>query len=432
VREQIIAADCDGLLPQLADAMWDLFESMRQEQEYLKRDCLPGLQEYLSFRSVSFGLEPTMVAQRCEEYLLPHDQRFCERLTRIAQLAGLTSGLNNDIVGIEKDILGEYPINVVAVIAIEFNVDLPTAYLMSTELLDVLKQLLDMLVAEVGVRPGPNPRTATQALALQQWPDGLHTWHTLRQQHSTSGLPDELMGSGYPLGNVEHGALLEAVRKRLVNAPANTDNTHIGATGLGTSALRLASSLNGAEILRDWVTGLLGWSTAAAPPAAPPAPVAAAAVFAEIRPTGVGTVTALHNESVVAPASSVSAAAPVEIRPTGVGTATALISQALTAAAPSASAPVPLEFRPGGVGTAALWFRDRVPEATTSPTESALDIAPAGALDAAALATALATAAQSNVPNPTDVSGGAPPIPGLTGLGTSATNIIALLSRASA
>jgi hypothetical protein len=175
--------------------------------------------------------------------------------------------LNGDILGYRRDLESSFfPMNVICVIALEFDVDLPTAYCMSLYLTDLYKHMFDALVASVCVNPGPHLEAAEQARALAQWLDGFHTWHMTSPRHENDKpLVDTETAKGHfpdwrsgPLWHVVSG------RSAHVRAPhsATEKRLIIGPTGLGTSAARLGTSphAKSANILEDWAARLLGWS----------------------------------------------------------------------------------------------------------------------------------------------------------------------------
>ncbi len=369
LRDKLLGYKCDGLLPQIAEEVASIFDAWKQQQRYVADDTLPSLSDYIKLRVGITAMCMLAHVQRCQPGLLPHEKRFSERLDKLAQLMSVLVGLNGDIVGIQKDIEDGFFINVIPVIALDFGVDLVTAYFMAVEVLDIYKQMFDALVVDVCMRPGDEPHAPVQALAIAQWLDALHTWHMTGPRHGAGQVPDELRAAMEALGKAQEGALSREVMNRLgkPSGAAATESTSIGKEGLGTSALRFSDSLRGAEMLKHWAQELLGWST---PEASAPPEALSAVPFTEIKPTGLGAAASLLREIAAAPAPS---AHIVEFKPTGLGNAAATIAAMTT------------------------------------------------------------TQSQTKSPGPSnDAPGASPPIPGLTGLGTSAASLSALAPKAPA
>jgi Terpene synthase family 2, C-terminal metal binding len=332
-RDQIIAFKCEGLLPQIADEVWASFDAWKQEQAYIKEDHLPTLAEYIRLRARNGCLYGPILTQRCDPGYLPPDKRYCERLNRIAELVDIVVSLNGDAMGVQKDIEDNYPINVIPVLAMDFGVDLVTAYLMSLDLLDIFRQMFDTLVADVCHRPGAEPETSAEALSMSRWPDGFHTWHMTNARHSALGAPDALKAEIVTYPDVQENALLRAVSARAgsPHVAVPTESERLGANGLGTSGIRFARSSSGAEMLREWAMSLLGWSTLAPRPAsgeerakdATPLAPATAPLPIDLQPTGLGTKELRRFANLGGVGTPAPAPAWAEIRPTGLGTTAA-------------------------------------------------------------------------------------------------------------
>jgi len=266
LREQIIGLGGAGLLPQIADQVAYSFREWKREQRYIREDCLPSLPGYLHLRVGTPCLYGPMLAQRCEKGLLPPHLRFDERLDKIAQLVNVIVSLNGDILGYRRDLESSFfPMNVICVIALAFDVDIVTAYCMSLDLTDLYKHMFDALVASVYVNPGRHLETAEQAKALAQWLDGFHTWHMTSPRHENDQpLMDAEAAKGHfpdwPSGPLWHAVSGRAVHARAPRSPTEK-RVLIGPTGLGTSAARLGTprDANAAKRLEDWAAGLLGW-----------------------------------------------------------------------------------------------------------------------------------------------------------------------------
>ncbi len=177
LRREVIALGGGELLPQIADAERRYFGAGEQEQRYIKDDGLPSLAEYVKQRIRIFGMHATMLVQRCERGLLPPHRSFCDRLRWLADLANLIQALDNDIVGYQRDIEANFPMNIILVLSLEFRADLATGYLMSLDLLEMVKHIFDALVEDVCANPGPCSEAAAQARAIAAWPDAFHTYH---------------------------------------------------------------------------------------------------------------------------------------------------------------------------------------------------------------------------------------------------------------
>ncbi|MFY0535193.1 terpene synthase family protein [Nannocystis pusilla] len=163
LRREMIALGGGELLPQLADAVQHLFLANEKEQRYIKDDILPGLADYLRLRTGIVSIQVFVQVQRCERGLLPPHRYLCDRLQWLSDLSSLLSGLLNDIIGFRRDIETNFPMNIIAVLALEFRVDLATAYVMSINLIEAIKHSFDALVEDVCAHPGPYPEAAAQA-----------------------------------------------------------------------------------------------------------------------------------------------------------------------------------------------------------------------------------------------------------------------------
>jgi hypothetical protein len=379
LREKLIANRCEGLLPQIAEQVDASFEAWKQEQGYLAEGSLPTLAEYLELRVGITGLYSPVLVQRCEKGLLLPEKRFCDRLDRLARLINVIVALNGDTMGVQKDINDDCPMNVIPVLALDFGVDIATAYLMGIELLDIYKQIFDALVVDICHRPFPEPETAAQARIMALWLDGFHTWHVTGKRHGGEEARDALLNELNALGNGQQGALARAVRDRLgkPTGAAAAEDAPLGVASLGTSAVRLAASLSEAEMLKQWASSLLGWST---PIDSPKTKTDAAAPFTEIKPTGIGHGAAQLRESLAVAAVSPGAPAIVEFKPTGIGNAAASIAASTTSTSqgkgpgPSNDAPGATPPIPGftGLGTSAATLQalaPKTPEAALSSSQ---------------------------------------------------------------
>lgn len=197
LRRDVFALGGGDLMPQIADDVQTLFLWNEREQRYIKDDNLPSLSEYLKMRAANGAVNGPLQVQRCERGLLPPHRYYCERLLWIADLGTALAALNNDILGYQRDIETNYPINIIAVVSLEFRVDLATAYLMSLDLIELLRHAFDALVEDVCAYPGPYPEAAAQARAMSLWPDGYNTWHQSSPRYKVAeaiaaeGIPPE-------------------------------------------------------------------------------------------------------------------------------------------------------------------------------------------------------------------------------------------------
>jgi FAD/FMN-containing dehydrogenase len=189
LRHDMRALGGEALYTQIADDVQILFLSNEKEQRYIADDTLPSLSGYLQRRARNGGVNGPILVQRCEQGLLPPHRYFCERLTWIGDLATILAALDNDIVGYQRDIEANYPINIIAVLSLEFHVDLATAYLMALDLIELLMRTMDALVEDVVAHPGDYPEAATQARALAVWPHGWHTWHETSPRYNAGRAP---------------------------------------------------------------------------------------------------------------------------------------------------------------------------------------------------------------------------------------------------
>jgi hypothetical protein len=115
----------------------------------------------------------------------------------------------------------------------------------------------------VGHRGGRPPGGARQAARWADWLDGFHTWHQNSPRYKTdiAALDPALS----PLGAQDWrtGTLVRAVAARLRGDGSSAlvlEDQTIGATGLGTSAVRLAEHLGAASMLKTWLGEHLGWT----------------------------------------------------------------------------------------------------------------------------------------------------------------------------
>ncbi len=230
LRRDVIALGGRELLPQIADEVQRLFVVNEKEQRYIADDTLPSLTEYLRMRAVSMAFHGMLQVQRCEDGLLPPHRHLCERLSWLADLANLVSGLNNDILGYRRDIYVSYPMNIIPVLSLQFRVDLATAYLMSLDLIELLKHFFDVLVEDVVTDPGPYPEAAAQARAFAYWPDGFHTWHQRSRRFGTDQ-PAEPLEPTPLYEDFRSGPLLRALtgRDHFVDADAADTDWRRGA-----------------------------------------------------------------------------------------------------------------------------------------------------------------------------------------------------------
>ncbi|MDC0672506.1 cholesterol oxidase substrate-binding domain-containing protein [Nannocystis sp. ncelm1] len=224
LRREMIALGGGELLPQLADAVQHLFLANEKEQRYIKDDILPGLADYLRLRTGIVSIQVFVQVQRCERGLLPPHRYLCDRLQWLSDLSSLLSGLLNDIIGFRRDIETNFPMNIIAVLALEFRVDLATAYVMSINLIEAIKHSFDALVEDVCAHPGPYPEAAAQARAISVWPDAWYTWHqtTPRYLHDQAVAPPEVAVPDYQ--DWRSGPLLRALASR-GNRDAPTQST---------------------------------------------------------------------------------------------------------------------------------------------------------------------------------------------------------------
>lgn len=225
LRREVIELGGGELLPQIADATQLILMACEQEQRYIKDDSLPSLVEYLKQRTRTFFLQHTLTIHRCEPGLLPPHRHFCDRLRWLTDMASVLQALDNDILGYERDIEANFPMNVIPVMALEFRVDLPTAYLMSLDLAEVLKHNFDALVEDLCTDPGDYPEAAAMARAIAGYPDAFHTYHRDNGRYAREPAFDPA-ATLPPDHNWRSGPLLRALatrRSRDVAVPVTQD-----------------------------------------------------------------------------------------------------------------------------------------------------------------------------------------------------------------
>lgn len=295
LRERITALGCAELIPQIADQVRISFLDWKREQRYLKEDNLPSLPDYLKLRVGNPCLYGPMLTQRCDKGMLPPKERFCERLDKICQLVNVMVSLNGDILGFQRDIEAEFPINVIPVIALDFDVDLVTAYRMSHDLVDLYKSVMDAMVADVYINPGPNPEAATQAHAMAHWVDGFHTWHMTSPRHGFEKPTADGKLAGQVPADFREGPLWQALSARDAEAaqPSAEPRQLSTPSGLGSSAARIARPRPATPRLparpEDWALGLLGWHAPVAEPSSAVVIATPGSARFSSGPTGLGT-----------------------------------------------------------------------------------------------------------------------------------------------
>lgn len=256
LRQELVATGAAGLLPQIADQIELTFMTSEREQRFMREDVLPTLPTYLQLRVGTAFMFGPVHAQRVEKGLLPPDRCFDERLEQIAALAGVVAVVNGDIAGYRKDLeMTFFPMNVIPIIAIDFSVDLATAYRMSLDLLELYKHILDELVASVCAEAGADPERAAQARAIVQWPHGFHTWHTTGKRHGSAST----RADPTPLPDWRSGPLWQQVSRR---PPGAADlRWPFDPAGMRTAAARYnaAGDATPSDRLKSWAASTLGW-----------------------------------------------------------------------------------------------------------------------------------------------------------------------------
>ncbi len=257
LRRELRDLGGQDLYKQIADDVQILFLSNEKEQRYIEDDTLPSLSGYLQRRARNGGVNGPILVQRCEEGLLPPHRYFCERLTWIGDLATILAALDNDIVGYQRDIEADPPINIITVLSLEFRVDLATAYVMAIELIELLMRTMDSLVEDVVAHPGDYPEAAAQARTLAAWPHGWHTWHETSPRYNAGLAPEEVPADVAELVSGADGAGL---------VPPQDQDWRSGTlmsalTGMESGPAADAPSGEGwsASPLQKLVATLLGW-----------------------------------------------------------------------------------------------------------------------------------------------------------------------------
>lgn len=297
LRRELLDMGCAGLLPQIADQTELTFLATEREQRFMRDDVLPTLHGYLNLRlGTSFMVGPVH-AQRCEKGLLPPSRHFDERLEQLVALACVIVMLNGDIAGYRKDLeMSFFPMNVIPIIAIDFSVDLATAYRMSLDLTELYRNMLDERVAAVCAEQSSDPESAAQARAIEQWLHGFHTWHTRGERHGSASAQVKQPA----LPEWQSGPLLQLLSQRPLadtSLPGLTERRPAWEpSGLGTSTARwnAAQGATPAEQLTGWAADTLGLSGLKEHGAKSGAGGGSATVRIP-RPTGIGTSAARIN-----------------------------------------------------------------------------------------------------------------------------------------
>lgn len=178
LRDRVLALGGEDLLDEFADQLALQFRAWTREQQWIARGELPALGDYLPHHGCTMGLYSSMLLHRLRGDLLPPSTRFPFMLDYLARSTNVILGIHNDLSGCRADLERDYPLNTVAVLARQYDLDLATAFRCGVTLLaaqwNQLRRLADDYCAEVG----ENTPLARQARSIvTNHPHGFHTWN---------------------------------------------------------------------------------------------------------------------------------------------------------------------------------------------------------------------------------------------------------------
>ncbi|MFI7122091.1 hypothetical protein [Amycolatopsis sp. NPDC049868] len=187
VREQTEKLGATACLPLLADRTVASLRGMARQQQYLRDDRLPDPAAYLSLRQDAMSIGP-MIALHQWVAGGPVGQGSAGLLLRdTAALVALISGLDNDILGVPKDLActNRFDLcNYVFVLAHHQNVPLVTAIRSAVAVVEAYVYRLDSLVEEIERTEPLFSPLRRQMRATAGWASGLHVWFRTARRYT--------------------------------------------------------------------------------------------------------------------------------------------------------------------------------------------------------------------------------------------------------
>ncbi|UGQ10879.1 terpene synthase family protein [Yinghuangia sp. ASG 101] len=179
LADRITAAGGAALLPELAGALTRHTAAARREHDWVTRDVTPTLTEFLDNRVDRTAVPMLIVPQRLDPALGRPDAPTAPGVPQLAELAGLLTGVDEDLIGFRAAVATGARMTLVPVLMREYGHSVPAAFQSATVLFGAWKTQLDHGVGVFEREPdGPEAAAAVrQARALVDWVAALHHHH---------------------------------------------------------------------------------------------------------------------------------------------------------------------------------------------------------------------------------------------------------------
>lgn len=179
LADRIAGAGGDALLPDLADALTRHCEAAHREHDWVTREVTPTLTEFLDNRVDRTALPLLVVAHRLDPALGALDVPPAPGVPQLAELSGLLTGVDEDLIGFRAAVATGARVTLVPVLMREYGHSVPAAFQSATVLFGAWKTQLDHGVASFvrEARGSEDAPSVRQARALVDWVAALHHHH---------------------------------------------------------------------------------------------------------------------------------------------------------------------------------------------------------------------------------------------------------------
>jgi hypothetical protein len=172
LRDQIIAAGAEAVIPELADAIDDFMRAVQTEMRWRTSGRMPTIGQYLANRQVTIGALPSAVLLRLKPGVTAPGRAISTSLAQLRALVMRLVGVENDLVSSHKEDRDGTGTTFLRVIEQAYGIDTPRALLCGLAIDAALRDQHDQLADAILRDPAEPPDAKRYAEILATWVDG--------------------------------------------------------------------------------------------------------------------------------------------------------------------------------------------------------------------------------------------------------------------